>query len=194
MRCLRCKGVVLTAQTGRPPRYCSTACRQWGYRKRHQQKRSVHFSSRSCEWSTPQDLYDRLNAQHGPFTLDACATAEKAKCERFYTRAEDGLAQTWTGRVWLNPPYGHEIGAWMRKALESAATTADLVLCLVPARTDTAWWHDYAERGEVEFLHGRLRFGGAAHSAPFPSALVTFRNAFRNAHGVMNSLTTWAWT
>jgi phage N-6-adenine-methyltransferase len=145
------------------------------YRKRR--ARSVHFSSRSCEWETPPDLFAALAHRFGGLDLDPAATAANAKCERYFTRAEDGLAQSWTGRVWLNPPYGREMGAWMQKAWESSQTTAELVVCLVPARTDTAWWHKWAARGEVEYLKGRLRFGGASSSAPFPSAIVVFRNA-----------------
>jgi phage N-6-adenine-methyltransferase len=143
-------------------------------RKRH--KVSVHFSSRSCEWSTPQDLFDRLHAEHA-FTLDVCATPENAKCPRYFTKADDGLSHIWTGRCWMNPPYGREIRAWMRKAWEAAQTTAELVACLVPARPGSGWFQDYAMRGELEFLPGRLRFGCAEHPAPFDSAVVVFRNA-----------------
>jgi phage N-6-adenine-methyltransferase len=120
-------------------------------------------------------LFDRLHARFG-FTLDVCATPDNAKCARYFTRADDGLAQTWSGRIWCNPPYGRQVGAWMRKAWEAAQSTAQLVVCLVPARTDTAWWHQYAMRGEIEFLPGRLRFGEATSGAPFPSAIVVFRD------------------
>lgn len=75
----------------------------------------------------------------------------------------------------MNPPYGREIGDWMRKAYQSCNQNGALVVCLVPARTDTAWWHDYAMKGEIRFLRGRLKFGGAETNAPFPSALVIFR-------------------
>jgi phage N-6-adenine-methyltransferase len=129
-------------------------------------------------------LFDKLAADFGPFTLDVCATAEIAKCERFYTKADDGLRQPWTGRCWMNPPYGRAIGHWLRKALESAQEgSAELVGCLVPARTDTRWWHGYAAKGEVEFLPGRVRFGGAKSGAPFPSAVVVFRGAPAGAEG-----------
>lgn len=134
---------------------------------------SVHFSSATDEWPTPQEFFDRIAAEFGPFDLDACATPENAKCQRYFTRSENGLVQAWTGRVWMNPPYGREIVAWMRKAYESAQAGA-LVVCLVPARTDTAWWHDYAARGAVRFIRGRLKFGNAKANAPFPSALVVF--------------------
>lgn len=135
---------------------------------------SVHFSSASDNWPTPQSFFDEVNRVHGPFDLDVCASAENTKCPRFFTAADDGLKQAWTGRVWMNPPYGRTIGAWMRKAHESAKSGA-FVVCLVPARTDTAWWHDYAAKGEVRFIRGRLKFGGHKNSAPFPSALVIFK-------------------
>lgn len=134
-------------------------------------------SSRTDDWATPAEYFARVDAEHGPFDLDACASPENAKCDRYFTRDDDGLAQPWTGRVWMNPPYGRTIGDWMRKAWESSQSTAELVVCLVPARPDTRWWHEYAMRGEIRFVKGRLKFGDGANSAPFPSALVVFRNA-----------------
>ena len=140
---------------------------------------SVHFSSRSDDWATPQDFFDRLDAIFD-FTLDPCADAKNAKCTRYFTRAQDGLAQSWGGeRVYMNPPYGREIGEWVKKASEAKA----LVVCLLPARTDTRWWHDYVVSGggQVFFLKGRLSFGEAEASAPFPSAVVIFfGDAIRN--------------
>ena len=133
---------------------------------------SVHFSSATDLWATPQDFFDRYNAVHH-FTLDVCATADNAKCARFYTEADDGLAQPWTGVCWMNPPYGRTISHGMRKAYESSLIGATVV-CLVPSRTDTRWWHDYAMKGRIEFIKGRLKFGNAKNSAPFPSAVVTF--------------------
>lgn len=130
------------------------------------------LSSNTCEWETPQLFFDALNAEHH-FDVDVCATANNAKCERYYTKEQDGLSQQWKGVCWMNPPYGREIGKWMRKAYESSLYGATVV-CLVPARTDTAWWHDYAMKGEVEFVRGRLKFGGSKANAPFPSAIVTF--------------------
>ena len=135
---------------------------------------SVHYSSATDEWATPQAFFDEQDARWH-FTLDVCAAAENAKCARHYTRASDGLSQSWAGeRCWMNPPYGRAIGHWMRKAYEESQGGA-LVVCLVPARTDTAWWHDYAAKGEVRFLRGRLKFGDGKNSAPFPSALVVFK-------------------
>lgn len=133
------------------------------------------FTSKTDEWPTPPDLFNRLDKEFG-FTVDVCATPDNAKCDRYFTKDNDGLSQQWTGTCWMNPPYGREIGKWMEKA-HAAATDgqADVVVCLVPARTDTAWWHNYAVKGEVRFIRGRLRFGGAKYNAPFPSAIVVFR-------------------
>jgi len=132
------------------------------------------FTSATPEWATPQDLFDRLDAVHH-FTLDVCATPQNAKCAQYFTKEQDGLSQEWSGRVWMNPPYGREIGLWIDKALHASRTTASLVVCLLPARTDTKWFHELCfPHGKVEFLRGRLKFGGVKNSAPFPSMLVTF--------------------
>jgi len=134
-------------------------------------KTQVHFSSATDMWETPQSLFDELNLEFA-FTCDVCSTDENKKCEYHFTPKDDGLAMLWGGVCWMNPPYGREIGKWMRKAYESRLTAT--VVCLVPARTDTAWWWDYAMRGEIRFIRGRLKFGGHSNSAPFPSAIVIF--------------------
>lgn len=134
---------------------------------------SVHFKSDRHDWETPQFLFDGLNAEFR-FELDVCATAKTAKCRRYFTPEDDGLTQEWAGVCWMNPPYGREIERWMAKAVDSAHGGA-LVVCLVPARTDTRWWHKYARRGEIRYLRGRLRFGDATNAAPFPSAIVVLR-------------------
>jgi phage N-6-adenine-methyltransferase len=132
------------------------------------------YSSETPEWSTPQELFDKLNDEFA-FTLDPCATDENHKCEKWFTVQQDGLSQPWVPEnVFMNPPYGRVIGAWMKKAYDESLLGA-LVVCLVPARTDTAWWHDYAMLGEIRFIRGRLKFGRSANSAPFPSALVIFK-------------------
>lgn len=137
-------------------------------------KHSVHFSSATDDWATPQGYFDAVNKEFG-FTLDVCASNENAKCERFFTVSDNGLEKDWAGEVcWMNPPYGKTIKDWMKKAFQSS-TSGATVVCLVPSRTDTAWWHDYAMKGEIRFIRGRLKFGGAKNSAPFPSALVIFR-------------------
>ena len=132
----------------------------------------VHYSSRTDEWSTPDDFFAELNETFH-FDLDACASPRNAKCARYFTREQDALQQRWQGKVWMNPPYGREIAAFMRKAYEESLLGATVV-CLVPSRTDTQWWHRYAMRGQIIYLRGRLRFGGAETSAPFPSAIVIF--------------------
>lgn len=114
------------------------------------------FTSQTEEWGTPLDLFQRLDNEFG-FELDVCASKDNAKCERFFTKQEDGLNQEWSGVCWMNPPYGREIKYWMSKAVESWRSGATVV-CLVPARTDTKWWHEFAMQGEIRFLQGRLRF------------------------------------
>lgn len=134
----------------------------------------VHFSSQRQDWTTPQDFFDTLDAEFG-FTLDPCRLHETAKCNKYFTPEDDGLAQDWSGDVvFMNPPYGREIGKWVRKAYEESQRGATVV-CLIPARTDTAYWHDYVMKGEVRFVRGRLKFGGSSVGAPFPSAVVIFR-------------------
>lgn len=139
----------------------------------------THFSSASVEWATPRSLFDALNAEFH-FTLDVCATPENAKLPLFFTREMDGLAQDWRGHVcWMNPPYGRAIGAWVEKA----ATCGARAVALLPARTDTRWWHEHIWDEEhhrprpgvqVRLLRGRLKLGGATTGAPFPSAVVVF--------------------
>lgn len=134
---------------------------------------NVHFSSATNEWATPQDFFDKLNMQFD-FNLDPCATAENAKCEKFFTIEDNGLEQDWSKyRVFCNPPYGRGLKDWVRKAYEESKKGA-LVVMLIPARTDTSYWHDYVVGGgaDVRYLRGRLKFGGSENSAPFPSALV----------------------
>ena len=134
---------------------------------------SVHFSSATDLWATPMDFFKRYDNLYG-FELDVCADDENAKCKKYFTKRDDGLSKDWSGVCWMNPPYGREIGLWMKKAWESSLSGATVV-CLVPARTDTKWWHDYAMKGEIEFIRGRLKFVNATNSAPFPSAVVVYR-------------------
>jgi len=133
---------------------------------------SIHFSSKTDLWATPAAFFENYNQKFN-FELDVCATHENAKCTKYFTLEDDGLSKEWAGVCWMNPPYGKEIAKWMKKAYESSLSGATVV-CLVPARTDTKWWHEYATKGVVEFIRGRLKFGDAKHSAPFPSAVVIF--------------------
>ena len=136
------------------------------------QTMAVMSSSESPEWATPQDFFDELDAEFA-FGVDVCANASNAKCERYFSPVEDGLAQEWRGVCWMNSPYGDEIAVWVRKARESAEAGA-VVVCLVPARVDTAWWWDNCWQAEIRFVRGRLRFGAGDVGAPFPSAVVVF--------------------
>lgn len=135
------------------------------------------FSANSTEWATPQDLFDELN-QEFAFTLDVCATEENHKCDKYFTIKEDGLIQDWGNeRVFCNPPYGREISSWVKKCAEHNG----LSVMLLPARTDTKWFHQYIyqkQNAEIRFIKGRLKFGGAQNSAPFPSMIVVFRNFY----------------
>ena len=157
---------------GRPRKYADNAARCRAYRKRL--KRSVHFQSATDLWSTPQPFFDALDAEFH-FTIDVCPLAENAKCAIYFSPEQDGLEQVWTGVCWCNPPYGPVIAKWVQKAYESAQSGA-LVVCLLPARCDTRWWHDYVlPYAEVRYLKGRLKFSESGNSAPFPSATVIFR-------------------
>lgn len=129
------------------------------------------FSSNTDNWETPQQLFDQLNDEFC-FDLDVCALPENAKCEKYFTPETDGLKQEWTGTVWCNPPYGRKIGLWVEKAYSATCT----VVMLLPARTDTKWFHEYVYgKAEIRFVKGRLKFGGAKCGAPFPSMVVIYR-------------------
>lgn len=136
------------------------------------------FSSATPEWATPQWLFDALNARF-EFTLDVCATPENAKCGRFYTTEDNGLSRVWWNasrpeRCWMNPPYGREIVEWVAKARQEAERGA-LVVGLLPARTDARWWQDHVlGHADIRLIRGRLKFGGATASAPFPSAIAVW--------------------
>ena len=119
--------------------------------------KDLMFSSKTDLWATPQTFFDELNSEFG-FDTDVCALASNAKCAKFFTPEVNGLTQAWEGVCWVNPPYGRGIGMWLKKAYESAQQGATVV-CLVPSRTDTRWWHDYCMKGEVRFIKGRLKFG-----------------------------------
>lgn len=134
---------------------------------------NVMFSSETDLWATPQDFFDKYNKIYN-FNLDVCANKENAKCDKYYDLQSNGLIQDWNGICWMNPPYGRDIGKWMKKAYESSLN-GSTVVCLVPSRTDTKWWHDYAMKGNIEFIKGRLKFGNSKNSAPFPSAVVVFK-------------------
>jgi phage N-6-adenine-methyltransferase len=138
---------------------------------------TVHFSSASQTWRTPQATFAGLHDEF-VFTVDGCATDDNALLPNYWTERDEPLLRSWESeRVFINPPYGRQIARWMEKAWTEAAHA--LVVALVPARTDTEWWHRYVMKAaEIRFLRGRLSFQGvekrnpASHNAPFPSAVV----------------------
>ena len=134
----------------------------------------VMFSSKTDLWSTPQKFYDELDKEFH-FTLDPCATKENHKCEKYYTKEEDGLKQSRDNEiVFCNPPYWREIKNRVQKAY---FTRGGVTVMLLPARTDTSRFHDYIyKKAEIRFIRGRLKFGDGKNSAPFPSMVVIFRS------------------
>ena len=136
----------------------------------------VHYSSKTNEWSTPQDFFDELDKEFN-FTLDPCATSENAKCNKYFTVEDNGLKQDWSNDVvFMNPPYGREIKYWVQKAFEESLKGATVV-CLIPARTDTTYWHNYifGKADDIRFIKGRLKFSGSKNPAPFPSAIIIYK-------------------
>lgn len=140
------------------------------------------FSSETGEWPTPQDFFDKVNEEF-QFDLDAAATYQNKKCSRYL---QDALVTVWSdhgGSIWCNPPYGRGLGKWFEKAREAAQWST--VVMLVPARTDTKWFHEhvYHVADEIRFIKGRLKFGDGKNSAPFPSMLVVYRAGNKVTNG-----------
>jgi len=138
----------------------------------------VLFSKQSDEWETPQDLFDKLNTEFD-FNLDPCATDENHKCDLYFTQEQNGLDVSWGGHnVFCNPPYS-QIGQWVEKAYREGCKDNTVVVLLIPARTDTRYFHNFIQhRAEIRFIKGRLKFGEAENSAPFPSMIVIFRGPY----------------
>ena len=153
------------------------------------EKMKVHYSSATNEWATPQNVFDELNEEFN-FMLDPCATKENAKTDKFFTIEDDGLSQEWTETTFMNPPYGREIKKWVKKAYEESLK-GTVVVCLIPARTDTSYWHEYIfeKACEIRFVKGRIKFGDSEQGAPFPSAVVVFNdhNAKDQRHTYMTT-------
>ena len=136
---------------------------------------SVMFSSKSDEWETPIDVFNRLNEEFD-FDLDPCADENNHKCDRYFTKKQNGLIQNWDGRVFCNPPYGRKIALWVQKASEESKKCNTIVVMLLPARTDTKWFHEYIyNKAEIRFIKGRLKFNNSNNPAPFPSMIVVFK-------------------
>lgn len=132
------------------------------------------FTSNTPEWETPQDFFDELSKEFGGFDLDIAANATNHKCQAYFTKENSAFDNKWFGQVWCNPPYGREIGKWV----EACSKYEGLSVMLLPARTDTRWFHNFIyknPRAEIRFIKGRLKFGGSKNSAPFPSMVVVFR-------------------
>lgn len=134
------------------------------------------FSSNTDNWHTPQDLFDSLDREFH-FDLDPCADNKNHKCKKYFTKEDDGLTQNWGGcRVFCNPPYGRQIGKWVKKSFEEAQKRDTIVVMLIPARTDTKWFHDYIYgKHEIRFIRGRLKFSNSKGNAPFPSMIVIMK-------------------
>lgn len=139
--------------------------------------KELMFSSKTDMWSTPEKFFNELNNEFN-FTLDPCATKENAKCEKYYTEKENGLIQDWSGEtVFCNPPYGRNIYKWVKKSYEESKKENTIVVMLIPARTDTKYFHDFIyHNAEIRFIKGRLKFGDSKNAAPFPSMVVIFKN------------------
>lgn len=137
------------------------------------------MSSDSMEWGTPSDLFNEWNKIYN-FGLDACASEQNAKCKTFFSLSDDGLSQSWQGfgPVWCNPPYGRTIGKWVEKCFMESSD--QIVVALLPARTDTKWFHRFIYHGKayrMHFLNGRVKFiraDGKTGPAPFPSMIVVW--------------------
>lgn len=134
------------------------------------------FSSKTDQWATPQDFFDKLNEEFH-FTLDPCADDTNHKCEKYFTKEQDGLQQDWKGEtVFCNPPYGKEIKEWVKKCRDEAKKPNTVCVMLIPARTDTKWFHGYVyNQAEIRFVNKRLKFGDNTKPAPFPSLVVIFK-------------------
>lgn len=158
------------------------------------------FTSTTDEWPTPNDLFEELDREFG-FDLDPCADELNAKCARYFTKNDDGLSQEWRGKVFMNPPYGRQMRFWIEKAWSSSLGGATVV-CLIPARTDTSYWHDFVMRAtEIRFISKRLHFASTrhsdrvlsgeatAHNAPFPSVVVVFTPEGNDGHPRVSAIT-----
>jgi site-specific DNA-methyltransferase (adenine-specific) len=140
------------------------------------------FTSRTEEWETPYHVFSAINAEY-QFQVDVCATSENTKCKVYFDKTDDGLQKEWSPyRCWMNPPYGKNISKWMKKAFEESQR-GSLVVCLVPSRTDTKWWHDWVMRAsEIRFISGRISFGNQKQSAPFPSCIIIYYPELSNPY------------
>lgn len=147
------------------------------------------MSSDKFDYGTPQKFFDELDEEFN-FDIDLAASKRNAKCTLYLTKRENSLSRDWPrllvkknqGKItaWLNPPYGRELKLWIKKAYESTRNNNLVVVMLIPARTDTSYWHDYVMKAEdIRFIRGRLKFVGGKNSAPFPSAVIVFGKRYK---------------
>lgn len=148
--------------------------------------RKLMFSNKNNAWCTPRDFFNKLNQEFN-FNLDPCCMPKSALCIKYFTPEEDGLKQNWGGyTVFVNPPYGREIGKWVKKSYEESNKPNTIIVMLIPSRTDTRYFHNYIlNKAELRFIKGRLKFVDMDYAgdekdrkmspAPFPSMLVIFR-------------------
>lgn len=138
------------------------------------------FSSRRQDYKTPHKLFELLDSEFH-FTLDVCADETNHKVDTYITEQEDGLKQSWSGICWMNPPYNKK-KEWVIKAYEESLKNGCIVVCLIPARTNTNWWHDYCQKGEIRFIKGRPKFEGMEHGLPQPLAIIVFGNGYKGQY------------
>jgi phage N-6-adenine-methyltransferase len=130
------------------------------------------FASNKQEYATPLNLFKVLDNEFR-FTLDVCADSKNTKVKTFYSKEDDSLSKEWLGTCWMNPPY-KDMKKWVIKAYNESIKNNAIIVCLIPARTNTVWWHDYCMKGEIRFIKGRPKFEGCIHGLPQPLAIVVF--------------------
>lgn len=147
------------------------------------------FSSKTDQWATPQDFFDELNKEFN-FNLDPCADELNHKCDKYFTEEQDGLKQEWGGyTIFCNPPYGSVLKDWVKKCHDESKKPNTKVVMLIPARTDTKYFHEYIyNKAEVRFIKGRLKFGNSKNSAPFPSMIVIFQILYIDQQCIINTI------
>ncbi len=136
------------------------------------------FASGNQEYATPWSLFNQLNDEFN-FTIDVCADKNNYKVNTYFSANDNALVQDWKGVCWMNPPY-KELKKWIIKAYNESIKNDCIVVCLIPARTNTNWWHDYCMRGEIRFIRGRPKFEGCKHGLPQPLAIVVFGKDYKN--------------
>ena len=135
-------------------------------------------TSKTDDWASPREMVEAWSKTHGPFTFDPCASETNATALEYLTEQDNGLMHPWKGKIWFNPPYGRVLSHWMEKAnLELDSGRVELIVALLPARTDTRWFHNHvlARRHTVQFIKGRVKYGNGKSPAPFPSIIVIMR-------------------